>query len=281
MWTNFRRAALARRTRAVLMAYGIALLFSIAVPALVALGVGLARGRHGSAIAEQATAFSFSRPGILAVASANAVMLLSIAGAYARPVRGAIQGSLRLSRTDASALGLAASMAGMIGLSFACGATIELLGLEGRGVMDRVAEALAKPSPEQFLLALVAIAIAPAFAEETFFRGMMQSELASQWPRWFAIAVTAVAFGIMHLEPIQGSVAFVAGLYLGWVAERFGGIRPTVAAHATNNAVFVALSSLGRADVSSRRAEIAILCAGGLACAAAVGILRTRRATTS
>jgi len=115
-------------------------------------------------------------------------------------------------------------------------------------------------------------------AEETFFRGLIQPWLRSRWARWPSIVATSVGFGVMHGDPVQGSLTFVAGLFLGWTAERFGGVRPTIAAHAVNNAIFVALSSLGSSETPSRRVQTALLAIGAASFAASVAVLRGPRA---
>jgi hypothetical protein len=69
------------------------------------------------------------------------------------------------------------------------------------------------------------------------------------------------------------------GLFLGWVTERFGGIRPSVAAHAINNAVFVLAASLSSSDASGTRAsDFVAIAAGGAACVGAILLVRSRLA---
>ena len=84
-----------------------------------------------------------------------------------------------------------------------------------------------------WLLALTAGLSLPAFAEEGFFRGLMQGWLREAWGRWPAVVATSAAFGLIHGDRVQGSVAFITGLWLGWITERFGGIRPAIFAHGT------------------------------------------------
>jgi membrane protease YdiL (CAAX protease family) len=120
----------------------------------------------------------------------------------------------------------------------------------------------------------------------------MQTRLAERWPRWAAIATSAAAFGLLHFDPVQGTLAFVVGLYLGWLAERFRGIRPGIAAHAVNNVLFVTLACFGSpeavagtqtavATVSSSAAEASVLVLGLLACVASIAFVRTPLALRS
>jgi membrane protease YdiL (CAAX protease family) len=127
----------------------------------------------------------------------------------------------------------------------------------------------------------VAIGVAPGFAEETFFRGFLQTRLAASWGRWPAIVVSAGAFGLLHFDVVQGSVAFIGGLYLGAVADRFGGIRPSILAHVTNNAIFVTVAAFGDVETPSRAWHMGALFAGVVLWIAAVAALRSPRAVAA
>jgi membrane protease YdiL (CAAX protease family) len=230
----------------------------------------------------EANAFALSPAGLMVGALGNAAVLGAVALVTARFQGPRIVARLRLGPTRASPLGAVAAIAGMLGLSVACGAASELLGIRGSGVMDTMASALRAPPAGRFVAALLAIGVAPGIAEETFFRGSMQARLVASWGRWPGMVATAAAFGLIHLDLVQGSVAFVAGLYLGWIVERFGGIRPTIAAHIANNALFVTLAALGAGDAGSgsRLVAIAIVAGGGAVWLGSIALLRQARATT-
>jgi len=147
--------------------------------------------------------------------------------------------------------------------------------------MDALAVSLQDPSAGRFAAAVFAIGVAPGFAEETFFRGFLQTRLTASWGSWPAIVVTAAAFGLLHLDPVQGSLAFVAGLFLGWVVERLGGIRPSILAHVTNNAIFVALAAFGSTGQASPAAQIVVIAAGTCVCLGAIALLRSSRSVTA
>lgn len=53
---------------------------------------------------------------------------------------------------------------------------------------------------------------------------------------WAANIVQAAAFGVMHMNIVQGVYAFVAGLALGWVLYRTGRIRYSILLHFAFNA---------------------------------------------
>jgi hypothetical protein len=54
---------------------------------------------------------------------------------------------------------------------------------------------------------------------------------------WIAIAISAVFFALIHMNPVQMPHAFVIGLLLGWMYWRTGSILPGVAFHWANNSI--------------------------------------------
>jgi membrane protease YdiL (CAAX protease family) len=96
-------------------------------------------------------------------------------------------------------------------------------------------------SANSFMFALAAILIAglAPVAEEAFFRGYMQTRLRSRWGAHWAIAISAISFGLFHADPVQTPFAIVMGVALGYVAECAGSIRPAIVCHMFNNLVSV------------------------------------------
>lgn len=92
-------------------------------------------------------------------------------------------------------------------------------------------------------IALIAACIvfgAPV-VEELFFRGLLQRSAARRLgPRW-AIAISAVGFGLAHFQPVQllGLVAF--GVVLGVLVQRSGRLGPSLVAHMAFNATTVVI----------------------------------------
>jgi membrane protease YdiL (CAAX protease family) len=183
---------------------------------------------------------------------------------------------LRLGRSRATPGGVAAAIVGTVGLSVSLGEGAELLGLGKEGQLDRIASALAHLAPAQVLIAIGSLAVLPAVAEEALFRGLVQTRLIASWGRWTGIAGSAAAFGIIHFDPVQGTVAFAAGLLLGWVAERFGSIRPTIAAHMANNAISVAALCFFGSQASSTARGLR-MAAGAAALLGSIAVLRSPR----
>jgi membrane protease YdiL (CAAX protease family) len=254
----------------VLVAYACAFVLTIAASMAYVLVASAARGVG-------AERFALSTPGLLGAALVTAVVLVSVTLVAARWAMGRpVAVRLRLGRTRARPLGFAAAIVGTAGLNLGCGAAAELLGLGQGGVMEAVAHALEAPSPSRIAAGLAAIAIAPAIAEEGFFRGFVQTYLEAKWGRWPAVLMAAAAFGLFHIDPVQGTIAFVAGVFLGWTVERMGGLRPSIAAHAANNAMFVLLAAYESPDerVAPTRAAI-VLGAGAIACGVSIAVMRS------
>ncbi|HEY1692351.1 MAG TPA: CPBP family intramembrane glutamic endopeptidase [Polyangiaceae bacterium] len=269
------------------VAYVVAFVLALGASAAYIVLAVLPRARgDAAAVARDAARFALTAPGILGSAVIDAAALALVTGVAASILRTArdvpriraIREDLRLGPTGARWPGLAAAMVGLVGVSLACGAIADLAGVGDTGVMAQIARVLADSSPLRIALALLTIAVAPAIAEECFFRGLVQTRVGRRWGRWPAIVASAFAFGLFHVDPVQGSLAFVAGIYLGWVVERFGGIRPGIAAHAVNNAVFVLLASFSATgEHPTRRESIVVAAAGAAVVVGAIAVLRKAR----
>ena len=243
-------------------------------------GVAFARpAGDPSRVTSEATRFAYSAPGVMGAALASAAVLGGFSFAAARIQSRRVLERLRLGPSRASAAGFGAAVLGVVGLNAAAGAFFDLSGGHGQGTMEIVTQVLHASSPARLLLAVATIGIAPGLAEEVFFRGFLQGTFAARWPRWPSILVAAACFGIMHLDVVQGCVAFLAGVFLGWSVERFEGIRPSIAAHTLNNSVVVVLASNGSGGHESRATEFAAMGFGLALVGASVLLIRSRFST--
>jgi len=97
------------------------------------------------------------------------------------------------------------------------------------------------------ILVLIALALAPAVAEEFFFRGYLLGALRGRLPGWMAIAITGIVFGLFHasvggivaVERVLSSTAL--GIILGWVCWSSRSVLPGMLLHALNNGLLIAL----------------------------------------
>lgn len=82
------------------------------------------------------------------------------------------------------------------------------------------------------------IGILIPIAEELFFRGVVFGWLRSRFDFWPANLATALAFGLIHLQSVEVSIALTAGgLVLGWLYEKSGSLMPAILAHQAFNTI--------------------------------------------
>ncbi len=115
---------------------------------------------------------------------------------------------------------------------------------------ERLVEVLQMEMPEQMMkmfeevmkkpIGYVVIGILAPFAEEVVFRGAILRKLLGMMDEkrhWVAIVLSALVFGIVHLNIPQGIHAFLIGLLLGWMYYRTRSILPGILFHWVNNSV--------------------------------------------
>jgi Predicted metal-dependent membrane protease len=99
-------------------------------------------------------------------------------------------------------------------------------------------------NPNTFDLVLSTCILAP-LCEEMLCRGViMRGILQQKKSPWKAIVWSAFIFAVIHMNPWQGIVAFVMGLFLGWVYYRTGNLWATIFLHFVNNSSSVILSKV-------------------------------------
>ena len=114
------------------------------------------------------------------------------------------------------------------------------------GVNEVISRATGKVTPEratvfnftEWLLVIVCAAALPAFCEESLFRGAIQGTLRRLGARR-AITVTAVLFGIYHLDPVELLPLVLMGLSYGMICWRTNSSFASMLAHFANNAIAV------------------------------------------
>ncbi len=92
------------------------------------------------------------------------------------------------------------------------------------------------------ILGVISIALVAPVFEEMLFRGAIEGHLLRTWKNpYAAILVSALIFGVIHLNPAQIPYAFVLGLVLGWLYWRTSSLLPCILLHLVNNGLSVAL----------------------------------------
>jgi membrane protease YdiL (CAAX protease family) len=266
----------------VLLAYVAAFLLIVGASSVLVLSVALSR-MHGAfdptKVGDEALRFALSAPGILAAAAISGGVFALVASIAASMLGSDVVARLRLGPTRGTPVGYAAAVFGVIGLSVALSGASDLVGVAKTGTMQEIASSLSNPTPIVFALAVLLVGVLPGIAEETFFRGFAQTRLVSAGVgRCPAILTTAFLFGLIHLDPVQSPLAFGLALFLGWTVERLGGIRPSILAHAVNNALFVVASSVGgdAGASNTRRQDAAVVVVGAAVVIVATAVMRSR-----
>ena len=108
--------------------------------------------------------------------------------------------------------------------------------------MAEVAGAL-QAAPYAWLPYLL-IALLPACCEEIAFRGFVLSGLRHAGHKWWAIGISAVAFGMVHFFLQQKISATAVGLLLGYLAVQTGSLIPCIVFHAIYNSLALTAGNL-------------------------------------
>ncbi|HYO26405.1 MAG TPA: ABC transporter permease subunit/CPBP intramembrane protease [Lacipirellulaceae bacterium] len=91
------------------------------------------------------------------------------------------------------------------------------------------------------------IGVLPAVCEEIAFRGFVLSGFRRLGHKWWAIGLSAVAFGAVHLFLQQKIAASAAGLVIGYLAIQTGSLWPCIVYHAAHNSLPTLLQQLASA----------------------------------
>lgn len=118
---------------------------------------------------------------------------------------------------------------------------------------------------------MLAIGLVGPVAEEIVFRGAIENHLLKKWknPKR-AILVSALIFGLIHINPAQMVFAFLIGLLLGWLYYRSGSLLLVMLIHVLNNSLSVWTTHLYSEEITMTRLVgepgVYIVVAGALIC---------------
>ncbi|MEZ4405269.1 MAG: CPBP family intramembrane glutamic endopeptidase [Polyangiales bacterium] len=242
----------------------------LAVAALMAAQMGVTLMRAALIAAERAPDHKVTEaalrevlregatPSMLVVAALASIATfagVAFAAAALSPKR--VVDRLSLGRSRAPAAMGALAFAALLGWGTLCDAAREALGLPSSA--HEIARMIHRSSPAEFAALVLLVGAGAGAAEEVFFRGYVQTRLRDRWGPRAAIGVTAVLFGVAHLDPVHSFFAVGAGVILGALADGARSIRPAIAAHALNNAVSVVGSRFSDPDERAGGAALAVL----------------------
>lgn len=220
--------------------------------------------------------FAVSPTAVLAATAVSSLTLLGASFVGARLAKTPAAVRLRLGPSRLGWGRIAVAAVGAVALSWCYSSLVSLTGLDGIGILHLFDKVFERATPTFFALAILFIGLSAPAGEELFFRGFMQTRLSQRWSRAAAIGTTAAFFGLMHMDPVQGPFALLAGIYLGWLTEIAGSVRPAIAAHAVNNCLSVITAGSGGGE-PSRAVEIAMLAGSAAVLGMAVLVIRSAK----
>ncbi|MEE2902251.1 MAG: CPBP family intramembrane glutamic endopeptidase [Myxococcota bacterium] len=133
---------------------------------------------------------------------------------------------------------------GMLAFTQALSGMIFLFSLDQTGNLAEFNAVFQAWDTQKRLLMLPVLALCPGIAEEFFFRGYAFSTAEKSHGWVIAAGLSAVLFGLIHLDPIHSVAATFMGLYLAFAVKVTGSIWTTVLAHIVNNAAAVMFPTL-------------------------------------
>jgi membrane protease YdiL (CAAX protease family) len=103
---------------------------------------------------------------------------------------------------------------------------------------------------EYLLISIISVGLMPAFTEEMLFRGIILGGFIQRYSPAKAALVSALLFGVAHLNPWQFMTAFICGLIFAWVCIQTKSILPCIYMHLFNNTQSVLVMRLSPDIVS-------------------------------
>jgi uncharacterized protein len=133
-----------------------------------------------------------------------------------------------------------ALMAAVFILSWAY-STYIIPGVDMQAGIRKMLEAIPK-TPFNFILKLLAVAVAAPIVEELLFRGYLQNALKAKMSAPLAITLSALVFALVHFEPYAIPILFSLGAAFGYLYHRTGSLKTNIALHVINNALALLFS---------------------------------------
>ncbi len=133
-----------------------------------------------------------------------------------------------------------------LGMQMLINVAMTLVAVIAPDVMNSYAELMESSGLTETTVASVisAVFMAPMMEELVFRGATLFHARKTGMPFWAANIIQAVLFGVMHMNLVQGCYAFVLGLFLGWVYNRYQTIWMPIFLHFAFNGLNYILSTL-------------------------------------
>ncbi|MFM7281173.1 MAG: lysostaphin resistance A-like protein, partial [Planctomycetia bacterium] len=140
---------------------------------------------------------------------------------------------LALRKPQVGLLPIALVLVGMVGVQLGMSALTNTFGLTSE-YLDFLRKLLVDAGRAPAASLVILLALVPAFCQELFFRGLVQSRLVAVWPAGAAVLLTATVWSLVHVDTSRVLAALPIGLYLGIVAWKSASTWVAILAAAVN-----------------------------------------------
>ncbi len=137
-------------------------------------------------------------------------------------------------------------------------------------------------------IVLLSVSVFAPFFEEWLCRGIILRGLLKKMKPGWAIVISALVFGLIHMNLWQAIPAFIIGTILGYVYYKTGSLKLTMLMHCVNNTLSVILSRIPGledveffAEIMSPWAYVPMIIAFAVALACGLQIIRSIPLTQS
>ena len=116
----------------------------------------------------------------------------------------------------------------------------ELLGVTNKS--EAYTEVAAQQYSAHFIVGILVFGFISTIAEELLFRGVIYGYLRRFMDIKLAIALSALIFGVYHMNYVQGVYGFLIGCLMAYAYEYFGEFKMAVFVHVASNVLAYCLS---------------------------------------
>lgn len=95
------------------------------------------------------------------------------------------------------------------------------------------------------VMTVLVVCVLPAIGEELIFRGVVFRGIAASGRKGTALVLSALAFSLMHMSPLQTIHQFVLGLAAAYLVLRTDSLYPAILLHFANNFISVIYEYFG------------------------------------